>query len=495
MNDILFYKQLEVMANIGWWSFDLKKSKLLWSDQTYKIHGVSVGEEIEVSSAINFYVEEDRPIIESAFKNCVENNISYDLKLRIRDQKGIVKWVQAHGKALMEGDEVVMVFGTFQDIDKQIRVENKSSELNRQLESYKLILDEFAIAPETDLRGTITYANKKFCESSKYKKEELVGQNHQILNSGFHTNDFFKLMWESISKGIPWSGRICNKNKLGEHYWVETYISPIYNASKEITGYFSLRFDITERVHLQKQVETEKEIATFNAQLASVGEMSANIAHDIANPLTIITGRNNILMKSLNDEEKLEASQQSIAKALARYQKIIIGLKRLSKNSLNENFESVSLSSLGKETLDYSMESLKSHLIEIHHDTIDESIFVECREIQISQVLLNLINNARDAIQDKESSKKWIKVEFSDLGDSIRLCIIDSGPGIASNIKGKIMDSFFTTKKVGKGTGLGLSLANRFVKEHNGKIYLAENVSHTTFVIELPKLQTNQEIA
>jgi PAS domain S-box-containing protein len=489
MKDLLFYKELEVMANIGWWCFYVEKGELIWSDQTYRIHNVPIGQKIEVDSAINFYIEKDRSIIEEAFKNCLEKKESFLLKLRISDDEGIIKWIQTHGKPVVEHDGVIKVFGTFQDITEQVNTELAKSSLSSELKRYKNILDEFAIVGETDLRGTIIYANKKFCDVSGYKQEELVGKNHRLLNSGYHPPKFFIDMWTTIGSGKSYSGRICNRAKDGSLYWVETYISPTYDMNKKMVGYMSLRFDITERVLLHEQVEKEQEMASFSAQLASVGEMSANIAHEIANPLTIIYGRNNTLLSCLGDEAKLTKTQNSISTAIERIQKIIKGLKRLSRKSQTDEFELVSLKSLIDETLDFSKEALKSNQIELIFDDIDAEVFVECREIEISQVLLNLLNNARDAILETSSMDKWIKVKFLDEGDRVFINISDSGPGIPIENRTKIMESFFTTKKMGKGTGLGLSLASRFLNEHGGSLTLAENTEKTTFVIELPKIQ------
>jgi PAS domain S-box-containing protein len=489
MKDILFYKELEVMANIGWWCFYIESNELIWSDQTYIIHKVPKGEKIDVDSALNFYVPEDREQVQSHFIRCVKNKESYNLRVRIKDIDGNEKWVQAHGKPVIEKDMVLKVFGTFQDITDQMKIKEDKTFLGSELQRYKNILDEFAIVGETDLRGTIIYANKKFCEISGYKQAELVGKNHRILNSGHHSKEFFKDLWKTISSGKSWSGRICNMAKDKSFYWVETYISPIHNAEKDVVGYMSIRFDITERVELQEQVAREQEMAAFSAQLASVGEMSANIAHEIANPLTIIYGRNNTLLKCANDAEKLEKTQHSISGAIERIQKIIKGLKRLSRKSQSDEFELVSLKALVDETLNFSKEALKSNQIELMFDDIQDDIFVECREIEISQVLLNLLSNARDAIIESKTTDKWIKVQFRDEGENIIFNVSDSGPGIPKENREKIMESFFTTKKMGKGTGLGLSLASRFLKEHGGSLTLAENTEETTFVLNLPKIQ------
>ena len=110
-------------------------------------------------------------------------------------------------------------------------------------------------------------------------------------------------------------------------------------------------------------------------------------------------------------------------------------------------------------------------------------------------MLINLINNARDAILETGGKDKWIKVNYFDNGDYIKLIVSDSGPGVPKECREKIMESFFTTKKIGKGNGLGLSLAKRFITEHNGQIYLDSDSEHTAFVIEIPRNQSNEDAA
>lgn len=109
-----------------------------------------------------------------------------------------------------------------------------------------------------------------------------------------------------------------------------------------------------------------------------------------------------------------------------------------------------------------------------------------CNDVKISQILLNLINNARDAIVEAAPAERWIKVEMSFVEDGILLNVIDSGPGIPEELKSKVMSSFVTTKEVGKGTGLGLSLVDRFAKEHDGKAFINEDFSNTCFSVFLP---------
>jgi PAS domain S-box-containing protein len=350
---------------------------------------------------------------------------------------------------------------------------------------YQEIIDDFAIVVKTDAQGKITYVNDKFCEISKYGRDELLGQNHRILNSGTHPSSFFKNMWETITAGKFWRSEVCNKAKDSTLYWVDTFISPLFNDNRIIEGYMAIRIDITDKKKMEKNIEEEREKATISSKMATVGEMSAGIAHEINNPLAVISGTVDILSLKIQKEkyDQIPGQVKTIKKAIERISKIIKGLKRVSYRSHHAELEKVSMREIMDDTLDFSREMLKSKGIALFVEDLPECL-IECRSVEISQVILNLINNARDAISDLED--KWIKIQTFQMGNQLRVNVIDSGNGIALDIQDKIMESFFTTKELGKGTGLGLSLSKRIIEEHNGQLFIDNESENTCLSLILP---------
>ncbi|MUG99034.1 diguanylate cyclase [Scytonema sp. UIC 10036] len=167
----------------------------------------------------------------------------------------------------------------------EIRVAERTHELTKslkELSNIKFALDESAIVAITDRHGTITYVNEKFCSISKYSIEELLGKDHRIINSGYHSKEFFKQMWATISRGKVWKGEIKNKAKDGTNYWVDTTIVPLLNVDGKSYQYIAIRHDITARKSVESELQSAnkqlsnwvKELETRNQETAQMSKLS-----------------------------------------------------------------------------------------------------------------------------------------------------------------------------------------------------------------------------
>lgn len=349
-------------------------------------------------------------------------------------------------------------------------------------------LNSSAIVGITDVRGKIIYANQKFCDISGYSMPELLGKDHRILNSGLHSKDFFKSMWDCISTGKIWAGEIQNKKKNGEIYWVQTTIAPIFDEHGELANYVSIRFDITEMKKAQVNlIESNR--------MASLGEMASGIAHEINNPLTIILGRLTLLKKRIERKDPAEVLGNDIdllEKTVYRISNIVNGLRKLSRDNTKDPIEVFSIKKLIEESQELFTQKIKNKEIalEIH---MEKEYFIKAKSLQLSQVIVNLINNSIDAIETLP--EKWIKVKVEQKSESCIIQVIDSGTGIPKEIASKLMTPFYTTKGPGKGTGLGLSLSKKMIEEAKGKFYYDPSKPNTTFCIELPMGKLEEKVA
>ena len=345
-------------------------------------------------------------------------------------------------------------------------LQNKSCEL----ENLNIALNESAIVAITDKNGIITYVNKEFCKISKYSKQELIGQNHRILKSGYHSPQFYSELWKTISNGNVWRGEIKNNAKDGTFYWVKTTIVPFLDKNGIIEQYISIRFDITDQKELQgKYIQAEK--------LAVVGELSSRITHDLKATLTGINlnldllklkQKNNPMINLSEEFERIKrfikSMSQQIDDTLGYVRKNPIKLEKcVISDIINIVLERIAI----------------PNTITVKIEVVD--LQLECDQAKIESALTNLIINAVEAI-DKNGE---IHIRASEKDDHIIIQIQDSGIGIPKNIMPKLFDPLFTTKQY--GTGLGLASCKNIVKIHNGTISVKNDP--TTFTITLPKIQ------
>jgi two-component system sensor histidine kinase DctS len=276
-------------------------------------------------------------------------------------------------------------------------------------------------------------------------------------------------------------------SRTGKRYSTVLSISPIQMSTAEHSGYLLVFEDITvikEREQLLK--EQEAKILT-SARLASLGEMAAGIAHEINNPLAIINGHVGVLRRQIgtptpaNDEilRKLSAIESTVQ----RIAKIIRGLRSYARESDLSSTETFTVESVVDDTLSFCIEKFKNNGVTLTAK-LEPGLHIHGRPTQVSQVLLNLLNNAYDAVSQSHTKEVWVEAKRKDNG--VELSVSDSGPGVPIHLRAKVMEPFFTTKEVGKGVGLGLSISSGIVQAHNGRFYLDDKSLKTRFVVWLP---------
>lgn len=468
-------------------------------------------------------------------------------------------------------------------------------------------IEREAIVAYTNKQGVIEYVNANFCKISGYSKSELIGQDHRIINSGFHSKEFIKEIWSTILSGNVWVGDICNRAKDGSLYWVNTTLSPSI-VDGEIVGFYAVRHDITRQKELEEKnreltrlsneiqqmahigrwsyelknkkftisaqlrsileipqdlevspqdidelissenkfselfeltlsqemtlydvfkmislkgeikwvkanasliknkkgqvqkiagvfyditdlkvaeenTEIEKRKSVHAAKLASIGEMTSSIVHEMNNPITVIQG----LIRTALKFEDLDKVHERLKKMEAPVEH----LKRLAKNLRQysrgqkpvSNKRNYQLDQLVDESMALIQHRLKYTAVDCAIE-LEKNLEITCDSEQIKQVIINLFNNSIDVIEHLRS--RWIKIEGVKKDNKVILSFVDSGEGIPKKIRDQIFDPFFTTKDPQKGTGLGLGIVRDILSQHGATIEIDGDDPNTKFIMTFP---------
>lgn len=246
----------------------------------------------------------------------------------------------------------------------------------------------------------------------------------------------------------------------------------------------------------QKQlvIDQQQMMLIHSAKMSALGEMAGGVAHEINNPLSIIQAKAQFMMKSLdrgqiqNEDPKVRESFELIQKTTNRMAEIVQGLRHFARDSDGETSRETALKTMFQEVLSLSTERLKQAEIQVHLPQMDE-VYLSCNPVQIEQVMMNLMNNAHDALNSKDrtdTSAKWIRWELFEEQNQLVLRMSDNGCGIPEHLVQKLMQPFFTTKAPGVGTGLGLSISKGIIEKHGGQLTLVSRAYPTCFEIRLP---------
>jgi two-component system sensor histidine kinase HydH len=240
-----------------------------------------------------------------------------------------------------------------------------------------------------------------------------------------------------------------------------------------------------EIVNRTSELEAQRARSLEGEKMAALGEMAAGMAHEINNPIAVIQLTSEQMQEVLSDEvpdiSMVREMSQNIHSMGARIGTIVKSLKNFARNGEHDPMVSVPVSKIIDETLVLCKEKFRSRGVELKYEEFPDEILIECRPVQISQIVLNLLHNALDATE--ELSEKWVSIQYLNKASQLEIYITDSGNGIPEAIRDKILQPFFTTKDVGKGTGLGLSISKGIMEAHSGELTINAKCKNTQFVL------------
>jgi PAS domain S-box-containing protein len=351
-------------------------------------------------------------------------------------------------------------------------------------------VDAIAAVFITDTKGRFFYVNKTFCELTQYTSDELIGQSASIFKSGFHTDEFYQNFWETIESGKEWRGVFCNKTKFGNLIWLDTIVKPVFDGNK-IEKFLGIRLNVTENIQNKYALKAQEEQLETASKFATIGEISGFIAHEINNPLTIMSLTINSLNSALNAElpdmikvKKLNNKMNDVTNRIA---KIVLALRNFSRSGTSQ-MEPHKFKEIIEDVILITEDIAKSDAIDlIIESDVDDGLILKCHKTQLSQVVINLIKNSCDAVRLLD--KREVKLKISLNGEMLEMRVIDSGTRIPDDVATRLFTPYYTTKTEGKGTGIGLTISSKIIEAHGGKLFLDRESEQTCFFMTIPLKQ------
>lgn len=342
----------------------------------------------------------------------------------------------------------------------------------------------------TDTQGKIEYVNPAFERLTGYSRSEVVGQNPRILKSGQQDPSFYENLWQTISNGNIWKGRLVNRRKDDSLFTEEATISPVFDPSDTIVQYVAVKRDISKELELEQQYHQAQ-------KMESIGRLAGGVAHDFNNLLSVILGYSEMTLSKLESTDELYSTMQEIHKAGLRSADLTAQLLAFAR----------------KQTIHPQVLSLNDavgNMLKMLRRLIGEDIGltwkpgaslwpVKIDPAQIDQILANLSVNARDAVDGNGSliiETENVTIDeaycrehaYAKPGSYVLLAISDNGCGMDKKTLSQIFEPFFSTKAAGEGTGLGLATVYGIVKQNEGFVNVySEPDNGTTFKIYIPR--------
>lgn len=320
---------------------------------------------------------------------------------------------------------------------------------------------------------------KYLAASEKWLKDFSIGQVDFVGKSHYEIFPDIPQRWKDIHQRALRGEELSSDRDLferedGSRIWLRWSIRPWRKSNGGIGGIMMLTENITE--------QTEAAIALeHSAKMTALGEMASGIAHEINNPLTIISGKTQVLELLLQDKDldhqEISETVSSIRSTVDRIASIAQGMRNISRESSNSLMTETSLLEVIKDTINLCQGRLNKNEIRL---TLPRTDFrITTNPVHISQILLNLLNNSVDSLI--EISDRWIEVALSKEDDQVVLSVIDAGPMVSVSLQAKIFQPFFTTKPPGQGTGLGLSVSQNLAKNIGASLKLDKDSPHMKF--------------
>lgn len=379
----------------------------------------------------------------------------------------------------------------------EVNVDASHQETSRELSNYKTALDACSIVAITNRSGTITYVNNMFSSISGYSRNELIGNTHRMVNSGYHSAEFFTDLWKTVMNGDIWRGNICNRKKNGDLYWVASVIIPFKDHRGVTTQYLSIRTDITqEKIHEREIIRHMRELEVSNNKLemanSAKNEFLQVASHELRTPLTIIKEFSSLLKDEIpgkNNPDQQECAE-SIYNNCDRLKKLIdniLDLQKMESDRVQIYRGKVHLFDLLQEIHHDFTPTCNSNGISLRLEKPEQQIEILCDNQKIIQLIVNLIGNAVKFTPSGGEIVLGAKLKH----EAVEIYVSDNGKGICSEDQKAIFNKFTQLERNSsagaKGTGLGLSISHKIARLHESDLEVHSTLGEgATFYFQLP---------
>jgi PAS domain S-box-containing protein len=501
------------ITRVGSWYIDTATNEVTWSKELYKMYGFNPDLPApSFTKQHQLFAPDSWKALSSAVTAIRKTGIPFEIELKTVRENGSNGWIWARGEIAIDKDHKnIGLWGAAQDIserkkleldliiskekyaaaidllnkelDFQIeekdRLENELSIAYNTISDYKYALDESSIIAITDQKGIIHTVNDNFCNISKYSREELVGQDHRIISSGYHSKEFFKELWSTIANGKVWKGELKNKAKDGTIYWLDTIIVPFLTPEGIPYQYIAIRTEITNRKRADEHLKAiNKELDAF----------SYSVSHDLRAPLRAINGYAKILEEDYDTVLDSEGKRLlNVVRANSIKMGVLIddlltfsrlGRRKMTKSSVNMN------------------KMVETYLSEINHTPghgaeikFNQLLPVRGDNNLLRHVITNLLSNAIKYSSKKENPLIEIKSERKN--GMLTYSVKDNGVGFDMHYKDKLFEVFqrLHADDEFSGNGVGLAIVQRIIQKHEGKVWAEGKEGHgATFFFSMPDI-------
>jgi PAS domain S-box-containing protein len=425
---------------------------------------------------------------------------NFHMEFRVRRADGVYRWLLDHGIPRFTGNVFHGYIGSCIDITERKHEEELREELRRErerlaeargMERFRLSFEEAPVGMAL-IRGDGMWlrVNRALCEMTGYTETELISRDGEIT----HPDD------------RPEESRLVSRILSGELAAASVEERYLHKRGHTIYGLLSIAVverdkagrpvhfvahvqDLTDRKRVEQELEASRAQMVSSSRLSALGMMAGGIAHEINNPLAVIhASAANISRTAESGSVQVPVVLKNcnrISQTADRISRIVRSLRHVAREGSADEFRETPVGEIVDETLELCAERFRAHNIPLAVSAVDPAAVISCREAQICQVLLNLLQNAYDELVDLEGDR-WVKLDVTYCRGWVVFSVTDSGLGISPEHQAHIMEPFFTTKPVGKGTGLGLSISRSIALEHGGTLELDRQSPHTCFRLKLP---------